>query len=235
MDLFEKAKLKGQKLNLASLLSKPEFRQQYLAPIRCLEADDQCMLLNRVIKCEISLSELKSEATHLKQLMSLKAAFLRLTNTESWSEAQEKFPQFAMENQLRKFAHLDLKKSIPTSFTDFCTRAKASETTNEIPPESVVYSFESVKANVVESSISTVTGHLLKKSDPNFCGAHLSIIKIEEVPRCVFLSAMILYVLHVHLVCSNTYSYCQLFLLFTMVSRIVKRAYFVITYMIVLT
>lgn len=31
MNLFEKAKLKGQKLNITSLLSKPEFRQQYLA------------------------------------------------------------------------------------------------------------------------------------------------------------------------------------------------------------
>ena len=192
MDLFEKAKLKGQKLNITSLLSKPEFRQQYLAPIRCLEADDQCMLLNRVIKCEISLSELKSEAAHIKQLGSLRAAFLRLTNTESWSEAQEKFPHFATESQLRKFSHLDLKKSIPTSFTDFCTRAKASETTSEIPPESVVYSFESVKANIVESNISTITGHLLKKSDPNFCGAHLSIVKIEEVPK---VKCTILYVL----------------------------------------
>ena len=44
----------------------------------------------RVIKCEISLFELKPEAAHLKQLGSLRAAFLRLTNTESLSEAQEK-------------------------------------------------------------------------------------------------------------------------------------------------
>ena len=54
--------------------------------------------------------------------------------------------QYSLESQLCKFSHLDLKKSIPTSFTDFCTRAKASEITSEIPPESVVYSFESVKA-----------------------------------------------------------------------------------------
>ena len=40
---------------------------------------------------------------------------------------------------------------------------------------------KSVKANIVESSISTITGHLLKKSDPDFCGANLSVVKIEEV------------------------------------------------------
>ena len=41
MDLFENAKLKGQKLNLATLTTKPEFKQQYLAPIRSLDEADQ--------------------------------------------------------------------------------------------------------------------------------------------------------------------------------------------------
>ena len=86
---------------------------------------------------------------------------------------------FATESQLRKFSHLDFKKSILTSFIDFCTRANASETTRKIPPERVVYSFESVTAIIVESSISTITGHPLKKSDPNFCRVHLSIVKIS--------------------------------------------------------
>ena len=46
IDLFENGKLKSQKLNLASLLSKPE---QYLAPIRALDVDEQCTSLQRVI------------------------------------------------------------------------------------------------------------------------------------------------------------------------------------------
>ena len=41
MDLFENAKLKGQKLNLATLTTKPEFKQQYLAPIRSMDEADQ--------------------------------------------------------------------------------------------------------------------------------------------------------------------------------------------------
>ena len=60
IDLYEQAKLKGQKLNLASLLAKPEFKQQHLAPIRALDEDEQCKLLQRVIDRELSLAELKS-------------------------------------------------------------------------------------------------------------------------------------------------------------------------------
>lgn len=40
MDLFENVKLKGQKLNLSTLSTKSEFKQQYLAPIRCIEEAD---------------------------------------------------------------------------------------------------------------------------------------------------------------------------------------------------
>ena len=61
MDLFEQAMLKGQKLNMASLLSKPEFKQQYLAPIRRLEESEQCLLLSKVYpymceKCECQVA-----------------------------------------------------------------------------------------------------------------------------------------------------------------------------------
>ena len=76
IDLYEEAKLKGQKLNLSSLLSKPEFKQQYLAPIRALEENDQCLLLKKVIDKEISLAELKIESSNIKQLHSLRVAFM---------------------------------------------------------------------------------------------------------------------------------------------------------------
>ena len=39
MDLFEHVKLKGQKLNLSTLLTKPDFKQQYFAPIRHVDED----------------------------------------------------------------------------------------------------------------------------------------------------------------------------------------------------
>ena len=47
MDLFEKAKLKDQKLRSSMATTKPDFKQQYLTPIRSLESNDQCFLLER--------------------------------------------------------------------------------------------------------------------------------------------------------------------------------------------
>ena len=109
MDLYEQAKLKGQKLRLATLLHKPDFN--YLTPIRSLAQEHQCTLLQRVVELELSLSELQSEANNLKQQLALKKAFVKLTNVESWEEAQEKFPHFATQEQLGRFIHIDLKKT----------------------------------------------------------------------------------------------------------------------------
>ena len=83
MDLFEQAKLKGQRLNLSTLLAKPEFKQQYLAPIKAVDEEVQVKLLTKLIDGEISLQELKGEADKVKQIRALHTAFLRLTNTET--------------------------------------------------------------------------------------------------------------------------------------------------------
>ena len=83
MSFYEKAQLKGQKLNLASLISKPEYKQQYFAPIRSLDADDQADLLSKVVSREISLGELKIKAQERKQMKLLRTAFVKLTNCVS--------------------------------------------------------------------------------------------------------------------------------------------------------
>jgi len=59
---IRKCKLKGQKLNLATLLSKAEFKQKYFAPIRSLPPDNQCQLLLKVVDGECTLSDLKTLA-----------------------------------------------------------------------------------------------------------------------------------------------------------------------------
>lgn len=94
MDLFEKGKLKNQKLNLIALLYKPEFKQQYLAPIHSLPVDDQVAILNKVIVKEISLSERKTVANDVKCMHDLKLTFIKLTNCTSWENTVEAFPKF---------------------------------------------------------------------------------------------------------------------------------------------
>ena len=67
----------------------------------------------KVIEGECSLSELKARSAELKNVKALKAAFVKLTNTNSWEEAQESFLLFATENNLHRYIHIDLRKCTP--------------------------------------------------------------------------------------------------------------------------
>ncbi len=92
MDLFEQSKLKAQKLRMSTLLQKPEFKQNYLAPIRTLPNSDQCLLLQKVIAGETSLTELQTAATQLKQKAALKTAFAKLTMLSHGIKLLTNFP-----------------------------------------------------------------------------------------------------------------------------------------------
>ena len=178
MDLYEQAKLKGQKLRLATLLHKPEFKQNYLTPIRSLPVSDQCSLLQRVVDMEFSLNDMQREATKLKQQLALKLAFVKLTNVQSWEEAQEEFPHFATEEQLSRFMQVDVKKNIPKSFTDFCHRARNS--TEQNCPSGSSFAVEGSVANVVVSQAAEISGSMIRQIDPAFNGASLIIAQFSE-------------------------------------------------------
>ena len=180
MNLFEKAKLKGQKLNLSTLLTKPEFKQQYLAPIRRLQPPDQTSLLQKVISGECSLSELKEAATEIKQMSALRAAFVRLVNVESWEEAQEKFPLFATTEELRKFRKIDLNKCVPQSFADFCTRAKLS-TGQSQDGNGLQIKLGNVEGYILKGKITELSGQQIKSVFSSFRGANLTIASLPEV------------------------------------------------------
>lgn len=124
MDMFAEFKLKGQKLNQKSLIAKPEFKQQYLAPLRALRPEDQFDLLTKLTGKKITLSELKTEAQQIKSMQALKATFVRLTNMESWDVAMKQLPFYASEEHLSRFIQCDLRKSIPSIFLEFCLKAK---------------------------------------------------------------------------------------------------------------
>lgn len=74
MDLYENFKLKDQK---APCGLKPEFKQQYLTPLRHLNLNDRWNLLLWCKNKEISLNELKKEADMLiKEVGSTEENFL---------------------------------------------------------------------------------------------------------------------------------------------------------------
>ena len=188
MDLFERAKLKGQRLNLSTLLAKPEFKQQYLAPIRALDEEVQVKLLTKLIDGEISLQELKGEADKVKQFRALHTAFLRLTNTETWEEAKQKFPHFASDKQMEKFMLCDLKKAVPKTFTDFCQRAKDS-VAEELASEPELHPFSvsvgAVTITVVNSKVTEITGQKIRRSTRVFQGANLAVAQVQQVSESI--------------------------------------------------
>ena len=187
MDLFEVGKLKDQKLNLSKLQAKPEFKQHYITPIRSLCESDQYALLERVVRKEISLAELKEIAATKKSMLTLKTAFLKLTNSDSWDKAVETFPNYATEEKLSRFLGCDLKKNIPKPFYDYCHKAKTSEAGEPFDDESEsIITFDCVDGPPVnafffKAKLTDVTGHMIQRIKPSFDGVDLAIVLIDEV------------------------------------------------------
>lgn len=196
MDLFKKCKLKGQKLKLATLMAEPEFKQQYLAPIRTLEENDQCLLLNKIINCNLTIADLKEASAKIKRLDNLKKAFLKLVDIETWEKAVEDIPLFACTEQLEKFGKLDFKNGIPQSFNEFCLRAKQS--LGE-PPESsessgvfIKCSGSSSSVHVVLSVFTELCSNTITKVYPNFTGVSLAVVWFDKVCRKMALTVAII-------------------------------------------
>ena len=163
-------------------MSEPDFKQQYLVPIRTLPENDQCYLLQRVIDGEISIADLKGEAGSIKQMECLKKVFLKLVNLETWGEAEEKMPQFAATEQLQKFAKVNLKHGIPPSFSEFCSRAKQS--LEQLPEcSSVVIKGADSNCNlhILQSTFTELCSSKLSAVYHNFAGVSLAVVCFDKV------------------------------------------------------
>ena len=181
MDLFKKSKLKGQKLRMSTLMCEPDFKQQYFTPIRTLDEDDQCKLLERVIRCEISIAELKEAAGVLKQLGCLKRAFLKLVNIDTWEEAEQNLPQYASTKQLEKFSKINLSHGIPQSFTEFCSRAKQSlDISQAASDELIIRSLDST-CYILTLRFTELCSRSIVNVYQTFTGVSLAVISFNKV------------------------------------------------------
>ena len=77
MDLFEEGELKDQSLNTKALMTKPEFRQQYLSPIQCLPDAFKLEVLQQVVDGDLSLMELRDKAAEYRSLRTIERAFCK--------------------------------------------------------------------------------------------------------------------------------------------------------------
>ena len=179
--MYEAGRLKDQKAQCGVKVTKPEFKQQHLAPIRCLNLTDQCDLLLKCKAKEISLVEMKKQAEILKKLDTLKKAFVKLTNARSWEDAKDQFQPFASEAELKKFTTLQIAKEVPQSFINFSKRAKTSKETGLSNTQDRITKYGELVAVTLQSNLSNISGQAIKAAYLNFNGADMILMSVPEV------------------------------------------------------
>ena len=63
-----------------------------------------------MIDKKISSAELKAESSSIKQLHNLRVVFVRLTNTNLWEDAGNKFPEVASDGTAAKVHSLGFRE-----------------------------------------------------------------------------------------------------------------------------
>ena len=126
IDLFEDGKLKNQKLNKKSLVSKPEFKQHHFQCLHNLNPSFQQDILEEVVNCNITLEDMKREAIEYRALENIRKAFTKCTNS-TWDEAIERYPRHTNDNRLRQFLGLNYINNMPDSFRSYCQSAIRGE------------------------------------------------------------------------------------------------------------
>lgn len=89
MNRCQMGQLKSQKLNRKHLISTPEFKQHLLQLLHHLDPQFQQSILQKIVDQEVSLSEMKKEASEFRSMCVIKSTFMRLISCHSWDEAKE--------------------------------------------------------------------------------------------------------------------------------------------------
>ena len=118
-------------------------------------------------------------AKKVKQITLLKSLFVSLTNTNTWEEAQQRFPNQATESKLQRFVEFDLK-TVPKAFQSFCQQvvssasslASATHLTDHVFNHSLELGHKCFAA-VLVSLLTELSGDLVRTAVPQFPGADL--------------------------------------------------------------
>ena len=177
--------LKNQKLNRKHFVSSPEFKQHLLQPLHNLEPEFQRSVLQRVLDEELTLVEMKTCAAEFRNISIIKSAFLRLTSSNSWSEAEEKFPAYTSVDRLSQFSGLNFKNNIPDTFRTYCQAALDSKTfSGLLPAESSRKEVNGVSVFFVGVNFQALSAEHLRHIDASFVGAQMVLYRLPEVSMC---------------------------------------------------
>ena len=174
--MFEDGKLKNQKLNKKSLISKPEFKQHHFQCLHHLAPSFQQSVLQQVTNRSITLEEMKKGAMDFRALENIRKAFTRCTNT-TWDEAKQRFPWHTNDQNLSHFLGLSFTKGVPDSFRIYCQAALRGENHHE----SNDFEYKGSEAVVIELMINEFTVDDLQASYPSYSGANLILTSIPKV------------------------------------------------------
>ncbi|XP_064398061.1 uncharacterized protein LOC135344736 [Halichondria panicea] len=138
-------------------------------------------MLSKVSSSELSLAELKEEATSYRSRKSLQRAFCKITTSSTWCEAKRRFPAFTTPERLRTFHQICLTKTIPASFRSYCEaalKAEKSGSTDTVVPSADIYKFRHCKAYVVEGDAANMCCQDVRDVYPTFMGSNLFLADI---------------------------------------------------------
>ena len=183
MNKFETGQLKNQKLSRKHLVSTPEFKQHLLQPLHHLDKELQESVLQKVLDDELSLEEMKISAMEFRNLGVVKNAFLRLTSSESWAEAEDKFPAFTTTERLSNYSALDFKKGVPDIFRIYCQAAIDSTVVSAAPQSALKKVIDGVSVFLVEEEFTSISTEHFRNIDSTFTGAHMIIYRIPKVSK----------------------------------------------------
>lgn len=130
-DLYEAGDLKSQNLTSKQLMTKPEVKQTQFQCLLPLDEHTQKELLLEVISKKLSLKELKKICEKKRKIVDLRQKFVHLTNCKDWKDAETKFPIHANPEKLEQFLALNIKKSTPQVFSQYCAAAVLWSTNKE--------------------------------------------------------------------------------------------------------
>ena len=124
---YREGKLKGQHIprsKKGTVAKPPDIKGSKFKCLRGVTEDVVCRLLQELSEGKLTLLEMSSECSSVKQLQKVQSAFIKGTNCTSWDDAKEKYPMFTTAEQLEPFKHMSFPSSkLPDSFLKFCHRA----------------------------------------------------------------------------------------------------------------
>lgn len=181
-DLFESGGIKGQTLTSKQLMTKPEVKQTQFQCLLPLPEYIQQDLLSKLLSQEVSLRDLKRMCEKEKKLVDLQEKFIHLTNCKDWNEAKSRFPIHAKQEKLEQFLALNLKKSTPQAFSQFCAGAvlatQSENTTDD--RNSTVISKINTCTFVEVPNLSSIDPSIITKS-MKMCGGSLFMLYMDKV------------------------------------------------------